>query len=318
MNLRYAIFSVICEEILLKWNSQEIQNGMNLLKTYNSFKGILKITILVINRKMLYKIQYFHCRGHLPDLVTPKNLSELVLAEMLEPSFGEKYADYADKVKVREYIKERGFEEILLKHYGVWRDARQIDFNKLPKKFVLKTNNGCGGYVFCRDKSMLDIGKAVTQINKTLRLPYIFNKEPQYKAIDPLIFCEELIDTGSENTPADYKFLCINGKPVFVLVYTGRNIRKRTCLFDMNWKVQASMIISERKPEQIPERPDGFDKMIQIAETLSEGFRFVRVDLYFHQKKIYFGELTFTPSGGIFRSLTDEALIELGQLYRNS
>jgi hypothetical protein len=40
--------------------------------------------------------------------------------------------------------------------------------------------------------------------------------------------------------------------------------------------------------------------MIEIAEQLAHSFDFVRVDLYCVDGKVYFGELTHTPSGGLF------------------
>ena len=42
--------------------------------------------------------------------------------------------------------------------------------------------------------------------------------------------------------------------------------------------------------------------MIEFAESISERFPFVRVDLFVIEDKIYFGELTFTPAGGIYAS----------------
>jgi len=282
-------------------------------KLYIRFKGLLTVVVLAINRKLLYKLQYFHQRGKFPDFKNPKDLSERLLSEMLKPSFVNKYADYADKVKVRQYVSSRGMGEILLAHYGVWNDARQIDFDKLPDRFVLKTNNGCGGHIFCWDKKTFDKQKAVKYLNKRLDLPYYFNKEPHYKAIKPLIYCEELLDTGTDELPADYKFLCIKGKPVYVVVYTERNIHKRTCMFDMEWNLK-DFIITKRIPKSLPQKPENFDEMKRIAQALSEGFDFVRVDLYYHNNRILFGELTFTPSGGLLRSYTDEAIQNLGAL----
>jgi hypothetical protein len=283
-------------------------------KIMNDFKKLLAIIILSFNRKLLYRLQYFHQRGKFPNLKQPKDLSEHVLSEMIKPSFAIKYANYADKIKVRQYVKEMGLEEILLKHYGIWDNANKIDFNELPDKFVLKTNNGCGGQIFCRDKSKLDIKKSILQLNKIINLPYYFNKEPQYKLINPLIFCEELIDTGSDNLPVDYKFFCIKGKPISVVVYSDRKVHKRRCMLDMDWNLQNGLK-NNRMPETFPNKPKHFDKMKMIAKKLSKEFDFVRVDLYEEGNKLWFGELTFTPSGGLFRSLSDEAIRFMGSLY---
>lgn len=284
-------------------------------KLYIQVKGLLIILVLAINRKLLYKLQYYHQRGKFPDLKNPRDLSEKLLSEMLKPSYVIKYAGYADKVKVRNYVISKGLGEILLQHYGVWDDARQIDFEKLPDKFVLKTNNGCGGHIFCWDKKTFDKQKAVKYLNSILDLPYYYNKEPHYKAIKPLIFCEEFLDTGTNELPVDYKFLCIKGKPVYVAVYTERHLSKKVCMFDMEWNLK-DYIIRQRIPKSFPQKPEKFEEMKRIAQELSEGFDFVRVDLYSHNHRILFGELTFTPSGGLLRSLTNEAIEILGALYK--
>jgi hypothetical protein len=45
--------------------------------------------------------------------------------------------------------------------------------------------------------------------------------------------------------------------------------------------------------------PKNFYEMMHVAETLSEGFQFVRVDLLRLQDgTIRFGEMTFTPGAG--------------------
>jgi hypothetical protein len=47
-------------------------------------------------------------------------------------------------------------------------------------------------------------------------------------------------------------------------------------------------------------RPENLDKMIKMAEKLSSGFAYVRVDFYrLYDGTIYFGEMTFTPASGL-------------------
>jgi hypothetical protein len=283
---------------------------MDIIDNLKSF-GV--VVILALNRKLLYKLQYFHQRGRFPNLNHPRDLSEQILSEMLKPSFAARYADYADKIKVREYVRNKGLGDILLKHFGAWDDANKIDFNELPDKFVLKTNNGCGEHIFCRDKSVFDRQKSIELLNKTLHLPYIFNKEPQYKAINPLIFCEELIETGTEELPTDYKFTCIKGKPFDIFVATERRKKTKYCTFDMDWNL-LDYTKREYFPKKLPEKPKNLNSMIEIAKTLSQNFDFVRVDLYDTGDKVWFGELTFTPWGGLMRSYTDEAINLMGGL----
>ena len=51
--------------------------------------------------------------------------------------------------------------------------------------------------------------------------------------------------------------------------------------------------------------PSQLDEMISIAERLSKGYSFLRVDLYEVDGKVYFGENTFYPDSG-WGKLTDD------------
>ena len=63
------------------------------------------------------------------------------------------------------------------------------------------------------------------------------------------------------------------------------------------------------------EKPENYNKMVEIAETLSQGFSHVRVDLYNIDGKIYFGEMTFTTHSGYMRFDPDSFDYELGELW---
>ena len=62
-------------------------------------------------------------------------------------------------------------------------------------------------------------------------------------------------------------------------------------------------------------KPKNFERMVEIAETLSSGFPECRVDLYNINGKIYFGELTFTSQGGFMDYFTPEFLRLLGEKF---
>lgn len=265
-------------------------------------------------QRMNYIARYYSHRHRIPNFKDPKDLSERVLSSMLSKEFL-KYAPYADKVKVREYISSKGFSNLLIKQYGAWPNASLIPWNELPERFILKANNGCGGHLICTDKSKLIIPKTIELMNKTLekdvkRLKYT---EPHYCAIKPLILCEELLGDGI-TLPTDYKFLCIKGKVEVILTISEREKGTKKWTFDKNWQV-LPYIISEDSINDKPRKPEHLKEMVEIAEKLSEDFDFVRVDLYDFQGKIYFGELTFSPLGGIFGSFSTEAIEILGRKF---
>lgn len=110
----------------------------------------------VLGQRVNYTIRYYRHRGHLPNFKHPKDLSERILSSMLSKDFL-KYADYADKVKVREYVKAKGLEGILRSSLVLGGMPVQIPFDQLPNRFILKANNGSGGHYICTDKSKIDI-----------------------------------------------------------------------------------------------------------------------------------------------------------------
>jgi len=68
-------------------------------------------------------------------------------------------------------------------------------------------------------------------------------------------------------------------------------------------------------PASIPPKPEHLKEMVILAEKLSSDFEFVRVDVYDFNGKIYFGELTFSPWGGIMNSYSNEGVEILGRKF---
>lgn len=226
------------------------------------------------------------------------------------------YSEVVDKYKNREYIKNTIGEKYLIRLLGVWENFDDIDFDKLPERFVLKCNHDSGGIVICTDKNELDIKEARKKINNSLKCQfYYIGREWQYKMIKPVIICEELIGDGVI-PPADYKFSCFNGRPDNVMVCSGRETgTPQYYFFDMEWNLKRYNRWGKIAPEgfTLP-KPDNFDEMIKIAEILSQPYYYARIDLYNIEGKIYFGEVTLCPNSGFDANLTDEANALFGEM----
>lgn len=69
----------------------------------------------------------------------------------------------------------------------------------------------------------------------------------------------------------------------------------------------------ESDPNHIEIMPENLNEMISIVEKLSDGFKFLRVDLYNVKGKIYFGELTFYPVSGMGAFVPEEWDEKLGE-----
>jgi hypothetical protein len=222
------------------------------------------------------------------------------------------YSDYVDKLKVREIYKDWGYEEYLPKIYGVWDTPEEIEFEKLPNSFALKTNHGCGHHYICRDKRDLNIELAKKTINSALNMKFGL-AETQYHSIEPKVYCEEFIDDGTGELPSDYKFLCVDGEIKSILVVTERKGTSYKLLtYDTNWN-KLNYVTSHYQTDYEFARPNNLDLMIKIAKEIANNFEFVRVDFYDLGDRILLGELTFTPQGGIMSYFTDEAIKKMGR-----
>jgi len=207
----------------------------------------------------------------------------------------------ADKYAVRDYVIEHGCGNILNKLYGRWDDARDIDFDKLPDKFVIKTNNASGTVIIVENKNALNINKTVKKLNYWLRRRYgIIGGQIHYLKIKPCIIAEEYLSDPSQDGLNDYKCFCFKGEVDSIKVCSNRvipsasyeNHEYSNTIYSTSWeRLDASI---QTKIVDIP-KPLSLSEMIGACRALGEGIPFVRIDFYEVCGKLYFGEMTFTP-----------------------
>ena len=221
----------------------------------------------------------------------------------------------ADKYEVRSFIKERGIGHTLNELLGVYDNPKDIDYDKLPNQFVIKTTSGGGGnnVLIVKDKTTFDIISANKKLKQWLRMTdYYLQYEPHYKDIIPRIIIEKyLVPSEDELTLIDYKFNCCNGTVQNILLCTERGNGKHPCLslYDTEWSKIENCVLPEYMTEKYYPKPKSLEKMIEYSRILSRGFPYVRVDWYEVNGTPIFGELTFTPSGGFH--------IRYSKTYRN-
>lgn len=235
------------------------------------------------------------------DLDNPKTFNEKLQWLKLHDRKPE-YTMMVDKYKVREYVANTIGEQYLIPLIAVYDKAEDIDFNKLPQKFVLKCNHNSGvGMCICKDKSKINIRKVRKRLNKGLKQDYyLTGREWPYKNVERKIVCEQFMEDKESPDLKDYKFMCFNGEVKCSFVcserFSGEGLK--VTFFDRDWQVMP-FTRHYPKSEKVIEKPKNYELMIELAEKLSKNIPFVRVDFYEVNGKVYFGELTFFPGNGL-------------------
>jgi len=260
--------------------------------------------------------QYQKCIGHSLDWSNLVTYTEKMQWEKMYRRDPIK-TQLTDKYAVRAWVAERIGEEYLVPLLGVWDKFEEIDFNKLPQQFVLKTNHGSGTNVIVKDKRQLNLKRTKCIINDWMRIDfgYFTGFELHYSEIPRRIIAEKYLETDRGELQ-DYKFLCFDGKTHYCWVDMGRYSTHTRNVYDLDWNLQPwNQAFYGVSKEPIP-KPRNFEKMIELATVLSAGFSHVRVDLYNVDGRIYFGEMTFTNGSGLDPIVPQEYDRMLGDLWR--
>jgi len=228
----------------------------------------------------------------------------------------------ADKYRVREYVREKLGEDLLTKIYWAGEDPREIPFEGLPNSFVIKTNHGCGTNIIVKDKSQLDVEKTVNRLAFWLGINFFdYELEWAYKDIRKMVFVEEYISDLGES-PEDFKFYMVNSECKMIDIHKDRFQNHVTIRIDQELNPFAFINKSDLpKTKGIVEyfasfkKPRNYYLMLKYAESLSEDFDFVRVDLYDLDNRVIFGELTNYPTGG-WKRLPKKLDLFLGSFWR--
>ena len=275
--------------------------------------------IKILSPLRLAKIKYFSKFHRTLNLKNPQNLNEKILWLSFNTDTS-LWSQLADKYLVRGYVENLGLKDILVPLYGVYDSFDEINFDKLPSSFVLKTNNGNASVILVEDKNNLDKDECRRKLTKWLKIPFgLTTAEAHYRRIRPCIIAEEYLkeDNPISSSLIDYKIWCFNGKPFCVLTTSNRDIERHKVSLNLyslpEWEPMKSCISESYKNDIDIPKPVLLNKMIEYARILSQGFPQVRIDFYEVEEKIYFGEMTFTSNAGMMTYLTPECLKMMGE-----
>lgn len=293
-------------------------NYKKIIKSQRLRFAILRALSFIPDKWML-SLQYYMKLGRRIDFRNPKRFTEKIQVYKIGYR-NELLHRCVDKYDVRQYVESLGLADILNESYGIYEDCRSIDLDNLPDSFVVKTTDGGGGenIMICKDKSVLEKEAFYAELLKWKNKKDInAGREWAYTGIRKSRYIVEKLLVNTENPEAgiaDYKFFCFNGQPEVIVYDTDRYVGHKRNFYDTDWN---NLNVSSDCPQcdrNVP-RPEGLDDMLKVAAELSKEFPFVRVDLYYVEGRVIFGELTFYPWSGYVQFLPDSFDFELGNMF---
>ena len=270
---------------------------MRLCRTYARYRLGDKPADSVM--RFLNRVDFWRVHRYWPRFKNPRSFSEKVYSRLLfdrDPQ----WTLISDKLLVRDYVASKVGNQYLVPL--LWKGDRpeDIPFDELPLKFVIKANHGCKYNIIVKDKTHLNKANAIIKLNKWLDENYCTDKFLgtgwAYKNIKPIIIVESFIENNGK-VPEDYKFFCYSGQAEFIQVSFDRFGDATERILDRNFNPLDLYNGQKLYPGRV-KRPDNYEDMLKLAESLALGFDFIRVDLYSVGGRLYFGELTCYPAGG--------------------
>lgn len=285
---------------------------------------VLRFLNIVPDKAML-KLQYRIKFGRRLELKNPRRFSEKLQWYKLyyrDPIM----TQCAGKHDVRQYVKDKGLEYILNGQIGVYDSVDEINFSSLPERFVIKATVGAAGrqVLVCTDKKNSDIDAIRERIRgwmykNTDKSRKNAGREWAYNNVKQRLVVEEYIDSSAcKNGLLSYKIFCFGGRAKFLYVIADI----KDGFFDAGYGIYSNKFeklpytrVGEEHLVLEQAKPENFEEMISVAETLAEGFPHVRVDLYNVEGKIIFGEMTFYNDSGYMKYDPDEFDFIAGEMF---
>ncbi|MBQ7220554.1 MAG: hypothetical protein IJS28_06195 [Synergistaceae bacterium] len=270
---------------------------------YSSVRRLQKFAYRLCGDRLTTQYRYFRRFHRKLDLDNPQTLNEKIQWLKLYDR-RDIHTTLADKYAVREWLANHFGEQYLvplLWSSADWRDIKPDNIPDTP--CVIKSNHASGQWYICRDKSAVNWKHLRSLCRVWLNTNYYYaSQEWQYKNIPPRIIAEKLLLTHEGRLPNDYKLHFFNGRLGFVYCSLDREGGNFRNMYDPDWQplyFTWGGHDEKRGPEISP--PESFPEMLRIGREIAKLFRYVRVDFYDVDGKLYYGEITLHHGGGFNR-----------------
>ncbi|MCB4454491.1 hypothetical protein LHL23_02430 [Leisingera sp. McT4-56] len=264
------------------------------------------------------KIRFFERKhGFTPNLEQPRKFSEKLLLRILSDP-DPFYPLYGTKLNAPFFLAGRVPHGLkFVPRLKVKHRVTPDDFSDLPSAFVMKSSFGSGVNEIITDASTVDLHDLCQKMNA--KIPQVVNAQGNSDPANCVIF-EAYLGDPEGNAPDDFKFHCFHRKDrqaeVIIQVDSNRFGDHRQSMFDEDLNRLDLVFNNKERHETPPVMPENIGQMITIARQLSDGFDYIRVDLYSIGGEIYFGEFTPFHQGGMGPVSSSEWDHRLGNLWQ--
>lgn len=297
-------------------------NYKKIIKSRSLRLRILKFLSFIPDKTML-KLQYRIKTGNKLNLKKPKRFTEKLQWYKLYYK-NPLMIKCVDKYDVRDYVKSKNLDNILIPCFGVYESIDEIDWERLPQQFVMKDTLGGGGssVVIVKDKSRVDINDLKAQAESWLSIDSHRRdggrEWPYYSGKNHRILFEKYIDSDVEQGGlVDYKFFCFNGITKYIYVIADRTVGNGAGvgIYNAEYKRLNVSRVDEQVLKRKIKKPDNFEELKKVAEHLAGEFPEVRIDLYDIDGTIMFGEMTFFDGSGYMKYNPDSFDFDMGAVF---
>ena len=267
-----------------------------------------------LDDKYFLEYYFYKKKGYRIDFKHPATFNEKLNWMKLyyrDPIYGQ----LSDKWSVREYISQRIGSEHLKPLIGVYDAVEEINWQDLPEKFVIKTTHGSGWNIICDDIDQFSQADAIEKVNNWMALNFYQQlREWQYKHITPRIIIEPYLEGERDLGLVEYQFYCFDGIVRFIQVDVDCNKNHSRLFFSPMWQKMPFEIVRFPTFTGSLEKPQQLDEALDLAEKLTKGFPFCRVDLHIIDGHIYISEMTLMPAGGYMKFDPPEYDLHIGSM----
>jgi hypothetical protein len=236
----------------------------------------------------------------LPNLIEPRDFNDRIQwLKLFDQS--QEHIRCCDKLRVREYISERVGPEYLVELYQTCQSFDDINFSALPSSFVIKCNHDSGNVVLVRDKNSHDMNVARDRIEASLKRAYGWEYgEWMYSFVPRRVLVEKFLEEGKGISPSDHRFHCVNGEVRWVQVDIPFKPKMKEVTVNPAGKPLGVHFSTHKIYSEEFTIPPQWSEMIGLAQKLSKGWKYVRIDMFISRNQIFCGEVTFFPVRGYY------------------